>query len=130
MTGTLFGLGLAPMPWYCSPERFTLAVRPMASSINGMTSWLFSFIIVYASPAMTKSKIGSLGTFLFYGIVVIAGTIFGFFVIHEPDTVEALDHDSDPNSDQKDDADAKDLDNEKTTDKVDEKAEENVNAEA
>ncbi|EAY21645.1 major facilitator superfamily protein [Trichomonas vaginalis G3] len=92
-----FGLGLAPMPWYSSPELFPLSVRPMASSINGMTSWLFSFIIVYASPAMKESKMGELGLFLFYGIITIAGTIFGFWFIKEPqdDKAESLDNEDD-----------------------------------
>ncbi|KAI5508771.1 glucose import [Trichomonas vaginalis G3] len=79
------------------PELFPLSVRPMASAINGMTSWLFSFIIVYASPAMRKSKMGDLGLFLFYGIITIAGTIFGFWFIREPqeDKAESLDNDED-----------------------------------
>ncbi|EAY23718.1 major facilitator superfamily protein [Trichomonas vaginalis G3] len=92
-----FGLGLAPMPWYSSPEMFPLTVRPMASSINGMASWFFSFIIVYASPAMQESKIGELGLYLFYGIITILGTIFGFFYIVEPDDEDdvSLDNKSD-----------------------------------
>ncbi|EAX86609.1 major facilitator superfamily protein [Trichomonas vaginalis G3] len=92
-----FGLGLAPMPWYSSPEMFPPSVRPLASSINGMTSWLFSFIIVYASPAMKDSKMGELGLFLFYGIITIAGTIFGFWFIKEPNVNEneTLDNDGD-----------------------------------
>ena len=93
-----FGLGLAPMPWYSSPELFPPSVRPMASSINGMTSWLLSFIIVFISDPL-KKKITTLGLFLFYGIITLCGTFFGFWFVREVDEnkAESLDNtDEDP----------------------------------
>ncbi|EAY05073.1 major facilitator superfamily protein [Trichomonas vaginalis G3] len=92
-----FGLGLAPLPWFSSVEMFPIEVRPMVSSINGMVSWVFSFVIVYASPAMQDSKMGEFGLFLFYGITTLLGTVFGYFFIVEPAN-NVLDNSDDPMS--------------------------------
>lgn len=96
-----FGIALAPMPWYTSPEMFPPALRPMASSINSMTSWICAFIIIFVYPQMQKG-IGDFGAFLFFAADALFALIFGSIVIKEPlqneDTTENLD-DSEENTD-------------------------------
>ncbi|EAX98504.1 major facilitator superfamily protein [Trichomonas vaginalis G3] len=78
-----FGIALSPMPWYSSPEMFPPALRPMASSINSMTSWLCAFIIIFVYPQM-KDHIGDFGAFLIFSADALFAIIFGSIVINEP----------------------------------------------
>lgn len=91
-----FGLALAPMPWYTSPEMFPPPLRPMASSINSMTSWVGCFVVIFIYPAMQKG-IGEFGAFLFFAADALFALIFGLIVIKEAiadeETTENLDSD-------------------------------------
>lgn len=98
-----FGIALSPMPWYSSPEMFPPQMRPIASSINSMTSWICAFIIIFVYPQMQK-HIGDFGAFLIFAADALFAVIFGSIVIKEPvdaDDVGNLDENED-NSNQDD----------------------------
>lgn len=95
-----FGLGIGPVPWFIIPEYFTSDIRPACNSLVVLSNWVFSFIMVFAMPAMQKG-IGDFGVFLFFGGVCIFSIFFGIFKITNP--THSVDVDMSPEQDESSD---------------------------
>ena len=95
-----FGAALGPVPWFVIPELFPDSVRPLASSIISSSNWICAFLVIFIYPPMKKG-IGNVWTLVVFGLIAVAGAVFGWFFITEPEsTAKALDWD------EKDDAKA------------------------
>lgn len=75
-------IGLTPLPWAMVGELFPLNSRDYGSGIASSTAFLSMFAVVKTCPYMFNA-IGSSGTFLVYGGVALAETIFLFLVLPE-----------------------------------------------
>lgn len=75
-------IGLTPLPWTMVGELFPLSVRGYGSGIASSTAFLSMFAVVKFCPSMFN-MIGSSATFMVYGSVALAETIFLFLVLPE-----------------------------------------------
>ena len=78
-----FGAALGPVPWFVIPELFPDSVRAVASSIISCSNWICAFIVIFIYPPM-KNGIGNIWTLVIFGLIAVAGSVFGFFFITEP----------------------------------------------
>lgn len=75
-------IGIFPLPWCVNGELLPLAMRGFGSSINTAFNFIWCFIVIKTAPSMFES-IGMEGTFFFYGLVCLTGTILLFFILPE-----------------------------------------------
>ncbi|CAH0403610.1 unnamed protein product [Chilo suppressalis] len=75
-------IGLVPIPWIMCGEVFPTRVRGIGSGISSATTFLSFFVVVKTAPGM-MTYFGEMMTFLFYGIIALAGTGILFFVLPE-----------------------------------------------
>uniref|UniRef100_A0A336MJD0 CSON001952 protein n=1 Tax=Culicoides sonorensis TaxID=179676 RepID=A0A336MJD0_CULSO len=75
-------IGIFPLPWCVNGELLPLAMRGFGSSINSSFNFIWCFVVIKTAPEMFTT-IGMEGTFFFYGIVCLVGTILIFFFLPE-----------------------------------------------
>lgn len=75
-------IGIFPLPWCVNGELLPLSMRSFGSSINTSFNFIWCFVVIKTAPGMF-STIGMEGTFLFYGIICLIGTILIFFCLPE-----------------------------------------------
>lgn len=75
-------LGISPLPWNMVGEVFATETKGLGSGISVMMTSIAFFGTVKTAPAMFHS-IGHQGTYLFYGVSTLIGTIFLFFCLPE-----------------------------------------------
>lgn len=75
-------IGIFPLPWCVNGELLPLSMRGFGSSINTFFNFIWCFVVIKTAPEMFSS-IGMEGTFLFYGIICLFGTILIFFCLPE-----------------------------------------------
>lgn len=68
-------IGIIPLPWNMVGELFPTATRGLGSGISVMMTSIAFFATVKSAPALFEG-IGFDGTYLFYGISTLLGTIF------------------------------------------------------
>ncbi|XP_063379813.1 facilitated trehalose transporter Tret1-like [Cydia fagiglandana] len=74
--------GVVPLPWNMVGELFATETRGLGSGFSVMTTSVAYFGTIKTAPAMFES-IGHHGTYLFYGLSTMLGTIFLFFCLPE-----------------------------------------------
>ncbi|XP_013185931.2 facilitated trehalose transporter Tret1 isoform X1 [Amyelois transitella] len=75
-------LGISPLPWNMVGELFATETKGIGSGISVMMTSIAFFGTVKTAPAMFES-IGHHGTYLFYGLSTLIGTLFLFFYLPE-----------------------------------------------
>ncbi|CAK1578555.1 unnamed protein product [Parnassius mnemosyne] len=75
-------IGIAPLPWNMVGEVFASDTKGIGSGLSVMMTSVFFFGTVKTAPAMFKN-IGHYGTYLFYGMSTLIGTIFLYFCLPE-----------------------------------------------
>ncbi|XP_013175369.1 PREDICTED: facilitated trehalose transporter Tret1-like isoform X1 [Papilio xuthus] len=75
-------IGIAPLPWNMVGEVFATDTKGIGSGLSVMMTSISFFGTVKTAPAMFES-IGHHGTYLFYGMSTLVGTIFLFFCLPE-----------------------------------------------
>lgn len=75
-------ISLAPLGWLLISEVFPLTVRGIGMSIGSLAHWGFNAIIAYTFLKLVNS-IGIAATFGMYGLVCVAGLVWGYFYIPE-----------------------------------------------
>lgn len=75
-------MGISLLPWNMVGELFAVETKGIGSGISVMMTSLAFFGVVKSAPAMFIS-IGHHGTYLFYGLSTLCGTIFLFFCLPE-----------------------------------------------
>lgn len=75
-------LGLMPLPWTMLGELFPLSAREHGSGIASSVAFLSMFVVVKCNPFMFET-IGVSGTFLVYGSVALAETVFLYAMLPE-----------------------------------------------
>lgn len=74
--------GVVPLPWNMVGELFATETKGLGSGISVMMTSIAYFATIKTAPGMFES-IGHHGTYLFYGISTLVGTIFLFFCLPE-----------------------------------------------
>ncbi|KAI8440399.1 hypothetical protein MSG28_001725 [Choristoneura fumiferana] len=74
--------GVVPLPWNMVGELFATETKGIGSGLSVMTTSVAYFGTIKTAPAMFKS-IGHHGTYLFYGISTLLGTVFLYFCLPE-----------------------------------------------
>lgn len=74
--------GVVPLPWNMVGELFATETKGIGSGFSVMTTSVAYFGTIKTAPAMFKS-IGHHGTYLFYGISTLLGTVFLYFCLPE-----------------------------------------------
>ncbi|VVC91664.1 unnamed protein product [Leptidea sinapis] len=75
-------LGISPLPWNMVGEVFASETKGLGSGISVMMTSMAFFGTVKTAPAMFHS-IGHHGTYMFYGLSTLMGTIFLYFFLPE-----------------------------------------------
>lgn len=75
-------LGIVPLPWNMVGELFATATKGIGSGISVMMTSVSFFGTVKTAPGLFES-IGFHGTYLFYGISTLLGTVFLIFFLPE-----------------------------------------------
>uniref|UniRef100_A0A2A4IVM9 Major facilitator superfamily (MFS) profile domain-containing protein n=1 Tax=Heliothis virescens TaxID=7102 RepID=A0A2A4IVM9_HELVI len=75
-------LGICPLPWNMVGELFAVETKGVCSGISVMMTSVAFFGVVKTAPSMFRS-IGHHGTYLFYGLSTLCGTIFLFLCLPE-----------------------------------------------
>ncbi|CAK1578559.1 unnamed protein product [Parnassius mnemosyne] len=75
-------IGIGPLPWNMVGEVFASETKGIGSGLSVMMTSVFFFGTVKTAPAMFKN-IGHYGTYLFYGMSTLIGTIFLYFCLPE-----------------------------------------------
>lgn len=75
-------MGISPLPWNMVGELFASETKGIGSGISVMMTSVAFFATVKSAPAMFHS-IGHHGTYLFYGISTLLGTIFLYLCLPE-----------------------------------------------
>ncbi|XP_046615353.1 facilitated trehalose transporter Tret1-2 homolog [Neodiprion virginianus] len=78
----LVSVGLVPLPWLLCGEIFPVAARGLGSGLSSGFAFVCFFIVVKTGPAMTAT-LSNPGTFLLYGSLTAAGTVFLYFFLPE-----------------------------------------------
>lgn len=74
--------GVVPLPWNMVGELFATETKGLGSGISVMMTSIAYFATIKTAPGMFES-IGHQGTYLFYGLSTLVGTIFLFFCLPE-----------------------------------------------
>lgn len=75
-------LGISLLPWNMVGELFATETKGLGSGISVMMTSIAFFATIKTAPAMFLG-IGYHGTYLFYGLSTLAGTIFLYFYLPE-----------------------------------------------
>ncbi|CAH2237229.1 jg11200 [Pararge aegeria aegeria] len=75
-------LGISLLPWNMVGELFATETKGLGSGISVMMTSLSYFATIKTAPAMFQG-LGHHGTYLFYGISTLLGTIFLYFYLPE-----------------------------------------------
>lgn len=75
-------IGLSLLPWNMVGEMFATETKGLGSGISVMMTSISFFATVKTAPAMFEG-IGHHGTYLFYGLSTLFGTIFLYFYLPE-----------------------------------------------
>ncbi|KAL4714439.1 hypothetical protein ACJJTC_017734 [Scirpophaga incertulas] len=75
-------LGIGPLPWNMVGEVFAPETKGLGSGISVMMTSIAFFVTIKSAPFMFES-LGHHGTYLFYGLSTLLGTIFLFFYLPE-----------------------------------------------
>ncbi|XP_014361808.1 facilitated trehalose transporter Tret1 isoform X2 [Papilio machaon] len=75
-------IGIAPLPWNMVGEVFATDTKGIGSGLSVMMTSISFFGTVKTAPAMFES-VGHHGTYLFYGMSTLVGTIFLYFCLPE-----------------------------------------------
>ncbi|XP_075972268.1 facilitated trehalose transporter Tret1-like [Anticarsia gemmatalis] len=75
-------MGVSLLPWNMVGELFAVETKGIGSGISVMMTSIAFFGVVKSAPAMFIA-IGHHGTYLFYGLSTLCGTIFLFFCLPE-----------------------------------------------
>lgn len=75
-------MGVVPLPWNMVGELFATETKGLGSGISVMTTSISYFATVKTAPGLFRS-IGHDGTYLFYGLSTLLGTIFLYFYLPE-----------------------------------------------
>lgn len=75
-------MGICPLPWNMVGELFAVQTKGLGSGISVMMTSIAFFATVKTAPAMFDS-IGHHGTYLFYGVSTLLGTVFLYFCLPE-----------------------------------------------
>lgn len=75
-------LGISPLPWNMVGELFAVETKGVCSGISVMMTSLAFFAVVKTAPSMFIT-IGHHGTYLFYGLSTLLGTVFLYFCLPE-----------------------------------------------
>lgn len=77
-----FSLGYGPIPWMMMGELLAPEVKGVASSIVVLFNWTAVFIVTKTFP-MLMDSVGKDFTFWIFGVVMAAGTFYGFKALFE-----------------------------------------------
>ncbi|XP_068628218.1 facilitated trehalose transporter Tret1-like isoform X2 [Battus philenor] len=75
-------VGIAPLPWNMVGEVFATETKGIGSGLSVMMTSISFFGTVKTAPAMFET-VGHHGTYLFYGISTLLGTVFLYFCLPE-----------------------------------------------
>lgn len=75
-------LGVVPLPWNMVGELFATETRGLGSGISVMMTSVAYFATIKTAPGMFQC-IGHSGTYLFYGLSTLLGTVYLFFYLPE-----------------------------------------------
>lgn len=75
-------LGVVPLPWNMVGELFATETKGLGSGISVMMTSISYFATIKTAPGMFQS-IGHKGTYLFYGLSTLIGTVYLFFYLPE-----------------------------------------------
>ncbi|RVE48930.1 hypothetical protein evm_006392 [Chilo suppressalis] len=75
-------LGIAPLPWNMVGELFATETKGLGSGISVMMTSIAFFTTIKTAPFMFESM-GHHGTYLFYGLCTLSGTVFLYFFLPE-----------------------------------------------
>lgn len=75
-------ISLAPLGWLLISEIFPLNVRGVGMSIGSLAHWAFNAVIAFTFLKLING-IGIAGTFWLYGLICIAGAVWGYYYIPE-----------------------------------------------
>lgn len=75
-------IGIAPLPWNMVGEVFATDTKGIGSGLSVMMTSISFFGTVKTAPAMFEN-IGHHGTYLFYGMSTLVGTVFLYFCLPE-----------------------------------------------
>ncbi|XP_046743427.1 facilitated trehalose transporter Tret1-2 homolog [Diprion similis] len=78
----LVSIGLVPLPWLLCGEIFPVAARGLGSGLSSGFAFVCFFVVVKTGPEMIAT-LGNPGTFLLYGSLTAAGTVFFYFFLPE-----------------------------------------------
>ncbi|XP_055606602.1 facilitated trehalose transporter Tret1-2 homolog [Uranotaenia lowii] len=76
------GIGLFPLPWCMSGEVFPIATRGIGSGLTSSFNFICFFIVIKTGPSLFDA-IGTNGTFMFYGIISLLGTLLLYMILPE-----------------------------------------------
>ncbi|CAG9792109.1 unnamed protein product [Diatraea saccharalis] len=75
-------MGIAPLPWNMVGELFATETKGLGSGISVMMTSIAFFVTIKTAPYMFESM-GHHGTYLFYGLSTLFGTVFLYFYLPE-----------------------------------------------
>uniref|UniRef100_A0A1B6GK31 Major facilitator superfamily (MFS) profile domain-containing protein n=1 Tax=Cuerna arida TaxID=1464854 RepID=A0A1B6GK31_9HEMI len=75
-------IGFLILPWSMISDVFPLQVKGLASGVTTSLGYIFSFIAVKMFPSFNLA-LGSSGTFYFFGIMSVLGTMFVYYYLPE-----------------------------------------------
>ncbi|XP_045763602.1 facilitated trehalose transporter Tret1-like isoform X2 [Maniola jurtina] len=75
-------LGISLLPWNMVGELFATETKGLGSGISVMMTSLAYFVTIKTAPAMFQG-LGHHGTYLFYGLSTLLGTIFLYYYLPE-----------------------------------------------
>ncbi|XP_046672480.1 facilitated trehalose transporter Tret1-like isoform X2 [Homalodisca vitripennis] len=75
-------IGFLILPWSMIGDVFPLQVKGLASGVTTSLGYIFSFIAIKMFPSVSMG-LGSAGTFYFFGIMSVFGTLFVYYYLPE-----------------------------------------------
>ncbi|XP_049864916.1 facilitated trehalose transporter Tret1-like isoform X2 [Pectinophora gossypiella] len=75
-------LGVVPLPWNMVGELFATETKGIGSGISVMTTSVAYFATIKTAPGMLEG-LGHHGTYMFYGLSTLLGTIYLYFYLPE-----------------------------------------------
>lgn len=79
---TMFSLGFGPIPWMIVAELFLPQTRGVASSLASCFNWILAFLVTKFFSDMVAGM-GAGPTFWVFMAVLLAGSLFVFFIVKE-----------------------------------------------